>query len=283
KNQHVRLSGCVDDPWSPNALDGIEIDDPVVIVGTGLTALDVLVSLERKGHRGRVLFVSRGGRFPLRHGAANSARPPASIDPQALGSSARQALRTLRQIARARVAAGLGWQEVIDAVRPHTAAVWAMWSSADRSRFLRRLRPFWDIHRHRAPQHVVALADAGLESGRITMARGTIERVKNPEHAAGPRLSVAIRTVSGRLFVYRAQWIVNCIGPAMRITEATDPLIRSLLAEGTAITDCESLGLLADAHARLLRGDGTADERLYLIGALRRGEMWESTAVPELR
>jgi uncharacterized NAD(P)/FAD-binding protein YdhS len=276
------FSGRVDDPWAPGALDGVEADDRVMIVGTGLTSLDVLASLEHLGHRGEIVFVSPGGRFPLAH-AAESAVPPVEIDVAAMTVGARAALQTIRRLAGARAAAGLPWQDVLDAVRPNTSQIWRNWPAVERARFLSRLRPFWDIHRHRAPQETLFRLAKSMRLGRITKIRGSVERVVGGGYSAKPRLSATIRSGAGQRTEYGAQWICNCVGPTLGVGETDDALIQSLLASGDAATDPESLGLCSDACGRVRRADGTTATRLYLLGALRRGDVWESTAVPELR
>ena len=271
---------CAGDPWAATTWDAIQPDDRVAIVGTGLTALDVLTSLEARGHRGPVRFVSRSGRFPLPH----SVPPCQPVDarhvrPEELAMGPRQALRAIRRLVRARRAEGLPWQPAIDAVRPHAAATWQRWSARDRQRFLRRLRPFWDVHRHRAPHSVLHLLAAGIAAGRIACARGDVAAVER----RGRDLTVTLRTPDRRGETLAVDHVINCIGPALRVTESRDPLIRSLIDSGQAATDEADLGLRADHAGRLMDADGSVSRTVFVLGALRRGDLWESTAVPELR
>jgi uncharacterized NAD(P)/FAD-binding protein YdhS len=271
------------DPWSPNAFEALDDDAPVIVVGTGLTALDVLVSLARRGHRGPVTCVSRNGRFPLPH--ADHAPPGAAaalpVAPQRaeLLQGPLSALRTVRVAALAAMAAGRPWQEAIDAVRPHTTAAWRAWSDRDRERFLARIRPLWEIHRHRAPRPVLALVDELRSAGRLELLRGTPLRVEG-----GPRQClVEVRTASGAIVQRSGARVFNCIGPAMRVSEHPDTLMRSLLADGLVSTDAAQIGICADAQGRTIDAGGAPRPDLFVLGALRRGDLWESTAVPELR
>ncbi len=270
------------DPWAPDAFGDLAADAPVIVVGTGLTALDVLVSLARRGHRGPVTCVSRNGRFPLPH--ADHAPPGAAALPVApqradLLQGPLSALRTVRVAALAAMAAGRPWQEAIDAVRPHTTAAWRAWSDRDRERFLARIRPLWEVHRHRAPRQVLALVEELRASGRLELLRGTPLRV---EIDAGHRV-VAVRTAAGEVVRRRGVRVFNCIGPAMRVSEHPDALMRSLLADGLVSTDAAEIGLRADGDGRTLDAAGVPRPDLFVLGALRRGDLWESTAVPELR
>lgn len=273
------LGETLRDPWSDGAFDGLAPEDPVLVVGTGLTALDVLVALDHRGHRGPLTFLSRNGRFPLPHSDPRPGVAPATLDPADLATP-RGALAAVRALARRCVAEGRPWQDALDAVRPHTTATWRRWSDAERARFLRHLRPMWEIHRHRAPAQVLALVARGLASGTLRVLRGTVER-QTPLPAGGAE--VAMRLAGARSAALRAARIFHCIGPAMRVDQGGDPLLRALLADGSVVADAAGLGLRADERGRALARDGRPRGDLLLLGALRRGDLWESTAVPELR
>ncbi|HWY24061.1 MAG TPA: hypothetical protein VNX47_04035, partial [Nevskia sp.] len=47
--------------------------------------------------------------------------------------------------------------------------------------------------------------------------------------------------------------------------------------------DALGLGLLTDAQGALLDRDGQASTWLYTLGPARKGQLWETTAVPEIR
>jgi uncharacterized NAD(P)/FAD-binding protein YdhS len=277
--------GLVVDPWSPTAFDDLDASAPVTVVGTGLTALDVLVSLARRGHRGRVTCVSRNGRFPLPHAdphlsSAGAAAPP-TVTPQRaeLMRGPRAALRAVRVAAIATLACGRPWQEVIDAIRPHTTAVWGAWSDRDRERFLGRIRPLWEIHRHRAPRSVLAVVDDLRASDRLEVLRGTLLRVD----ASAGRRAVLLRCAGNETLRRSSDRVFNCIGPALRISENPDSLMRSLFDQGMVSSDAAGLGLRADADGCVIDARGAVRRDLFVLGALRRGDLWESTAVPELR
>ena len=79
----------VADPWRPGALDVVPVDVDVLLVGSGLTAVDLAVSLDRPGRT--VHAVSRHGRLPRPHRAQAASPAPAPTaaalpvgDPKAL-------------------------------------------------------------------------------------------------------------------------------------------------------------------------------------------------------
>jgi uncharacterized NAD(P)/FAD-binding protein YdhS len=159
-------------------------------------------------------------------------------------------------------------------------AVWRAWSNADRAYFLKRLRPYWEIHRHRAPAHLLAAIERDQRAGMIELIAGSVHQLRAADEG---HAEVVLRTARGALRPIRAARLVNCAGPSMAIAETLDPLLGSMLRMGLASPDAMGLGLRTDADGRLVGADGSVASRIRLIGALRRGDLWETTAVPELR
>ncbi|MDZ4831128.1 MAG: FAD/NAD(P)-binding protein [Phycisphaerae bacterium] len=277
-DERAKSSALVADPWLPNALDGVPRDDAVLIIGSGLTAIDVVVAIRERGHRGHITLVSRNGRLPLPHAADGAA--PVEVPTTTFSGGPRQVLRQLRKLARDRVEAGHPWQSVIDAIRPRTATIWRSWSSAERRRFLRALRPFWEVHRHRAPTSTLALLNHLTSCGQVTLVRGQLASVRAMD---GGRIRVTLQSVRDDIAPLVVARVFNCAGPPASVHASTDPLIERLLATGVATSDCEELGLCADDDGRLIGTSGVPNPRVVVIGSLRRGELWESIAVPELR
>ncbi|MFM7052268.1 MAG: FAD/NAD(P)-binding protein [Planctomycetota bacterium] len=269
----------VDDPWEAGALDGIPSEDTVVVVGSGLTAIDVVLGLRRRGHRGKLVLVSRNGRFPLPHAASHGA-PPA-LDFSELARGPQDAFRLVRRTVRELAAHGHEWHGAIDGVRPHATKVWQSWSIEQRAYFMRRLRPYWEIHRHRVPPHLLALLEAERAAGTLELVGGGIAGLAAV--AGTEAIDVTVKPARGPSQTVRAVRIVNCVGPVTSVADTVDPLLGSLLRSGMAAADSLGLGLRSDAEGRLLDAHGSPQQGMRLVGALRRGELWESTAVPELR
>ena len=262
---------CIDDPWALGALDRVGPDEDVFLVGTGLTAVDVLLALDAQGWRGRATAVSRRGLLPRVHGAAGAdgaeADPPTGPLSRRLGEIRRRA-------------AAEPWTAVMDGLRPHAQAMWLAASPAERRRFLRHLRPWWDVHRHRMAPEIGAVLDRLRAEGRLRPAAGRLAEVT----ADGRELVVRWRPRGAESAEHaRAGWAVNCTGPQGDPARAGEPLLDSLLKTGGARTDRLRLGLDVDDAGRLLDREGRARPGVFAIGPLLRGALWESVAVPEIR
>lgn len=260
----------VADPWSREGqamLDELaKGDGEIVLVGTGLTMVDTVLTLRESGHCGIILALSRRGLLPRTHdgGPPIDVPPPADRSPLGL-------LRWARHEARSGA-----WRGVIDSLRPITASIWQGWSLAQRRSFVRHLRPWWDVHRHRiAPQIGETLA-ALRDGGRLTVAAGRIAGFDGDQvliRARGARIAEARRCAG----------IVNCTGPQGDIRRSDNPLIRSLLDRGVARPDPLGLGLDIDMQGRVLGPEGVAAPGLYAIGPMTKGAFWEVIAVPDIR
>jgi uncharacterized NAD(P)/FAD-binding protein YdhS len=271
-------SALVADPWEPGAVDGIDPGAEVLVLGSGLTAIDIAQGLRRAGHVGRIRMVSRNGRLPLPH--AMPGEPAATLDPKSLAGGPAAAMHAVRALARARAHDRLGWQGAVDAVRPHASAAWQSWSPAQRRRFLRHARPAWEVHRHRAPRTVLDDLGQQMLEGRVVVERGSLAAI-HPSDVG--MVEAQVKGPDGVWRSHRVARIFNCIGPAMGIRDTVDPMLGSLLRSGLAVEDETGIGLRTAAAGELIDRAGHADDRILLIGALRRGDLWESTAVPELR
>ena len=262
----------VADPWRADLAAGLGADDTVVLLGTGLTAIDAALQLDAGGFQGQVLALSRRGLAPRRH---LDGTPPVKGLHNPPDAPLSQLVRELR------TAAGeVGWRAAVDAYRPVTQRLWAASDAIVRARFLRHLRPFWDVHRHRLAPGVAHRIDQLVAAGRLRFAAGKVQRCEAEDGA----LSLRWRPRHGDAVTFtRAARVVNCTGPQGDLTRTGEPLLRALLGRGTIRPDRLRLGLEVDAQSRVVAADGTPDERLHCIGPMTRGGLWEVIAVPDLR
>jgi len=268
----VSSSHVVRDPWSDRALETIPPDADVLLVGTGLTAVDVVLSLTRRGHRGALVALSRRGLLPLPELRASA--PAAAIDVGALPRTARGLSAWVRT-----ASAGRPWQSVIDGLRPHTQTIWDGLPLVERSRFLRKLRPFWEVHRHRASVEVLAEIGRLRAGGRLEVLAGALDEVREDAHGLEVRWTPR---GEDRARTRRFARVVLCTGPETDVRRWTSALFQHLLHDDHIASDPLGLGIVTDDVGRPLKPDGSATPWLYAIGSLRRPRLWETTAVPDL-
>ncbi len=267
------------DPWAPNALSRIDRGDSVLLLGTSLTMVDVALSLTDQGHEGPILALSRRGLLPRRHGPVAPPAPPQV--PPVIGPSLASSLRAVRHAVRTAAEEGRSWHFVIDSLRASTGAYWQSLSAEGRARFLRHLRPWWDVHRHRLAPQVDERLRAMMASGRLRVVAGRLEQLSA---GAGDDLRLRLRPRGQRMGEdITVRHAINCVGPGGDIAGTRDPLLRGLLDAGLVRPDPLRLGLETDAAARLLDRRGRIVQGLYAMGPIMRGTSWEITAVPDIR
>ncbi len=269
------------DPWAPDALE-VEPDQPVLLLGTGLTACDMVLALRERDHRGPVIALSRRGLLPQPHRLSST--PPPHLDPPATLASwphtAVGMLRGLRAEVETAAERGLDWREVVTSLREATPTLWQRLDIEERRRFLRYLLPFWETHRHRSSPETAFAIESLRATGELRVIAGALLGTSLDGDAVAVTYMPRGQDAIERLVVGK---IVNCTGPDTDLRRVRDPLIESLRADGEIRPDELGLGVDADASGRLIRRDGRAHTRLFVVGPLRKGALWENTAVPELR
>lgn len=273
----------VPDPWAPGALDVVRRDHTgppaVLLVGTGLTMVDVVLSLTSTGHPpDRTLHaVSRSGRLPHAHPVEpHLAAIPDVSDWGTTLDDIRD--RAERHVSEVQATTG-DWRPAIDGLRFHVADLWQRLSEKDRETFLTRDAQVWNVHRHRMAPGSRRRLDDLLTDGTLTTASSTVVGAESMSRG-GLRVELSDGSVR------EVGWVVNCTGPQLDIRELGNPLLDDLLrprgGSSLAVPATSGMGVRT-LDGRLLDSAGNADAPVWVIGALRRGELWESTAIPEIR
>lgn len=275
----------VSDPWRPFATNVVGPDEAAVVLGSGLTAVDTVLSLSQQARRAPITLVSRHGLLPQAHAAT----PMSPVDLTAMvselvaapgGVRVQALLRQLRHKVCELAATGGDWRSVVDGLRPHTALLWRSMPQVERRQFLSRLRPFWEVHRHRMALAIAEPFHAMLARGEVRLVTGRVESAQ----AEGEVVRLVVRERgSDRLIESDTSWVINCTGPLPSNRAESNPVIGSLLVSGVLRPDELALGIETTLDGNAIAGDGREVADLFLVGTLRKSTDWESTAVPELR
>ncbi len=270
-------SKLVADVTVPAALHAIEPDDRVLILGNGLTAADVVASLEKRGHRGTILSVSRRG---LRsRGHAPAVQEPFGDFSSQPSTRASALLHNIRRSIREAEAKGLTWHAVLDAVRGQAFTIWRALPVTERRRVVRLARPFWDAHRFRIAPQVEDTLDAAIGAGRLSIRAARLKQVIRDGDAFRVTLSAGNQPAPGE-HVFDA--IVVTTGPAHDHILQSQAFVAELSEHGH-ISACETgLGIACDLHARALNRNGEPVENLLIAGPLARGTFGELMGLPQV-
>jgi uncharacterized NAD(P)/FAD-binding protein YdhS len=272
------LNAAAVDPWDVSAMRQLNPDAKVLIIGSGLTMVDALVSLQQAGHRGSIEVFSRHGLWPhVRR------QPPAWVDFLAADHrirSTRQLVRALREQCRQAMAQGIDWQAPLDTVRAHIGRLWSQATDAQRRQFVRHVRPWWESHHHRSPPPSAALLERWVESGRLTIQAASLQGLETlPSGQTQIRIRRRGETESAYVI---GDALINSTGIEYDWRRVDRALPKQLLARGLIQPGPLALGIAAQSDGAVLDAQGHASQRLFAMGPPLRGMWWESTAVTDV-
>jgi uncharacterized NAD(P)/FAD-binding protein YdhS len=267
-------------PWSPAAIENIDPTRAILLLGSGLTSVDLIMGLKAKGFRGVIYVLSRKGLFPR---ARRYVRP---LEPWPVfwNTQSPRTVRGLLRLVRGQVdeaaQKGIDWRAVIDSLRPVTQRIWQSLSLKERKRFVRHVRVYWDVHRHRAAPEISDLLDDMRAEGQVQLYTGVLTKYRARHNGAEITYLDSKSRSERKLQVSR---VINCTGSETDCRRLDDSLVVSLLAQGLARPDPLFLGLEVDANGRLLSYKGVPSHSLFAIGPPRKGVLWETTTVADIR
>ncbi len=268
----VSAPGYFANPWTDRVYSRLSGHEHILLVGTGLTAVDVVLGLKIRHFKGPISMLSRRGQLPLPH---DLSQPAASLaDPGYL--SPRDTLRWLTGEIRKRRTTP--WTSVMDGIRPHTQAIWSRWSWDERRYFMRRLRQIWEVVRHRIPVQSAATLSEMVSSGQLRIGKARVESACGVEDGIEVTWSEDGGTHRGVF-----QRVINCTGPESNYRKVKLPVLEDLVAQGLLTNDPIGLGILCTADGRIIDRDGRPVPGLWCIGPMRKAVLWETTAIREVR
>lgn len=265
-------------PWDPAAVTMADDKLPVLIIGTGLTMVDVVIGLTEKRPHQKIIAISPKGYEILSHkhyghqpAILEELHPPYHLD---------RLVALFRQYIRAVWKQGITGEAVVDAVRSRTQEIWRALSLEEKKRFISHLRHLWGLARHRLPAGIHSMMRQLRERGQLTIIPGRIVDAHEDEKAV---IITYCERKTNSINELRVSRVINCTGPQTDILRLEDPLFAQLLEDDILLPDPLGMGIRCDQYGRPLSAAGNSVDNLFVLGSLLKGDRWESTAVPELR
>ncbi len=273
-----KLSASLSSPWDEKTYRNISQKKSIAIVGAGLTSIDIVLEAESRGFAGSYSIISRHAQFPHTNGKVPSPIPDAikswASDFGQTPASLHRRLKSLREA----IEHFENIHAVIDSLRPYTQAIWRSFTETEQRRFTRHLRSYWDIHRHRAPEITFRKILELKDVGRLKQVKGKLLGAE----MANDRHRINLMDGEGNRVTHEYDVVVNGMGLCSDIHRADSALLTSLLQDGLLSADSLGIGIRSNDKGQIVTKSGAAEEHMYTLGSLRRGELWESIAVPEL-
>jgi uncharacterized NAD(P)/FAD-binding protein YdhS len=258
----------IGDPWGPEARAAVErlaqSGGDAFILGTGLTMVDLTLSLDAAGHRGRILALSRRGLIPRAH--ADYAPAPVELENVPQGN----VLALWRWLRRR--SAEHGFRAAVDSLRPHSQTLWQELPLPEQRRFLRHAWPWWSVHRHRIAPEVAKRIEEMVREGRLEIVAGRLTKMRETD--SGIEAEMVGKSGPARFEAFALGF--NCTGPLAQMKRTREPILRQLLDDGEIALGELGIGLKVDSNSR-------AGIRVWAMGPLAKDRYWEIIAVPDIR
>ncbi|RAQ45726.1 hydroxyacylglutathione hydrolase [Arthrospira sp. O9.13F] len=262
--------------WSKDALTGLEVDDSVLLIGTGLTMVDMVMSLCDRHHQGKIYAVSRHGLLPLSH---QPSQPyPNFLTKNTAPKTIRGLLKCIRSEIKTATELGYNWHSVIDSLRPVTQELWQQLPTVEKRRFLRHVNRYWDIHRHRLASEIGEIMESLIIAKKLIIKFGRIGNYTQTDSG------ILVDIYKGNFHVsIQIKKLINCTGIQVDYRTSKQSLIADLRNQGLICPNPLGLGLYTLPNGVILDAQGQGSSLLYTLGPPRKGDLWETTAIKEIR
>jgi uncharacterized NAD(P)/FAD-binding protein YdhS len=271
-----RQPSYIRNAWSKDALTGLEVDDSVLLIGTGLTMVDMVMSLRDRHHQGKIYAVSRHGLMPLSH--QPSQIYPTFLTKNTAPKTIRGLLKSIRYEIKTATELGYNWQSVIDSLRPVTQELWQELPTVEKHIFLRHLNRYWDIHRHRFAAEVGEIIQNFITDKKLIIKPGIVCDF----HETINGIAVTIYRPQNQSNIIEVKRLINCTGIQVDYRASKQPLIADLRTQGLICPNPLG-GLYTSPNGAILDAQGQGSSLLYTLGTPRKGDLWETTSVREIR
>lgn len=264
----------LNNPWDDSLFESIQSDETIGILGSGLSMVDVIMTLKRKNFQGKIISFSRSGKIPKVHSKPDNMSP--SPFPHLYGNVNEDLNRIRKWILEN---GAISEANLMNILRPLTSKIWQSWDFKNQLRFMRHVRPFWESFRHRIPAESMEIMKEWIQLGKLTFLKA---RIKSAKHEND---SIEISTLEphAKIGNYSFDRLINCTGPDTKLKEVKSDLYINLMKKGYITHSENGIGFVTGNLGKVKTKEGKFLDNLYCLGPLRKNELWESTALREIR
>lgn len=267
-------------PWKIDSVQNINSTLPILIIGNGLTMVDTVISLLEQGFKNDIYSISPNGFniLPHRHNGLKYTKLTEELRDDMklydLFKLVHKHIKTVREY-------GATAEPVIDSLRPFTQEIWKRFSVEEKRIFMSRFRHLWGVARHRIPIHSHDKLQQLRINGKLKINSGRL--LNFTENGDGITVDYYDKKDHQEKQI-KVSRIINCTGPDTNLNHIENSFLKNCLLKGILKQDDLKLGILADSKTfQVIDMDGKPHSNLFTLGSNLKGELWESTAVNELR
>jgi uncharacterized NAD(P)/FAD-binding protein YdhS len=265
-------------PWRID-ISKINKEEPILILGNGLTMVDTVMELRENGFQQKIVSVSPNGFNILPHrnfsfqynGPIKDLKEDKSL--LELLSLFKSELKKLNEF-------GISAEPLIDALRPNTQGIWQTLTTEEKRIFMQRLRHLWGVARHRIPFSSYDYIQKERIAKRLEILAGKVDDLTINENSV--LASIYDKKNKTELHSQFSQ-VINCTGPETKIEKTGNEILIQLKSDGFIVQDDLQLGIEVSDSYQIINSQNQVQENMFAIGGLLKGKLWESTAINELR
>jgi len=218
----------------------------VMIFGTGLSMIDVCLTLNKNIHIKNITAISRNAKLQSIH------KPEyfdIKIDPTITLNDVKN-LKLSDIIHKFRISLNKheDWRIGFDSIRPISQNLWMGLDMKDKKKFLTKILSFYSKCRHRIPPMQMGVINRMLENGKLKIMKGNYKdfiKLEIPK--------------------------INCLGIEMNVKKIQNELLHNLISNNILKIHETNFGISSNIT------------NFHVISPLLIGELGEIIAVPELR
>lgn len=267
-------------PWKIESVKNTNDKLPVLIIGNGLTMVDTVLGLLEQGFKGEIYSISPNGfnNLPHRHNGLQYSKLVEELKDNLtlfeLVKLVNKHIKLVREY-------GVSAEPIIDSLRPHTQKIWKSLSEKEKELFMSRLRHLWGVARHRIPLHSHDKIQQLIIDSKIHINSGKIIDITESKEFVTVEFFDKKENKAKKINVSR---VINCTGPETDLMNIDKSFLKNCLLKGITKQDKLKLGITTDTETfQVINADGKPHANLFTVGSNLKGELWESTAVHELR
>jgi uncharacterized NAD(P)/FAD-binding protein YdhS len=265
-------------PWRID-FSKIKRDEPILILGNGLTMVDTVMELRENGFQQKIVSVSPNGFNILPHrnfnfqynGPIKDLKEDKSL--LELLSLFKSELKKLNEF-------GISAEPLIDALRPNTQKIWQALTVDEKRIFMSHLRHHWGVARHRIPFLSYDYIQKERIANRLEILAGKVLDLELNENGVLAKIYDKKQRID---LTCQFTQVINCTGPETKIEKSGNNLLLQLKQGGFIVQDDLQLGIEVNDSFQIINSQNQVDEKMFAIGGLLKGKLWESTAINELR